>query len=560
MGKEANGGKLRTGGQLVVEALLAHGAKRVFGVPGESYLPILDALFDVAGRLDMVTCRHEHGAAMMAEAHGKLTGEPGVCLVTRGPGACNAAIGVHTAFQDSTPMLLLIGQVERRFLGREAFQEVDFAAMFRPLAKYAEQIGRVEDIPDRLARAWRLARSGRPGPVVLALPEDLLAEQALAEDVPALRVEKQHPDPELMRRLQDRLSEASRPMLLVGGGWTDAARADILAFAEANGLPTCCGFRRHDIIDNDNACFIGELGIAANPALVQRIKSADMLLVVGSRLGEATSQGYTLIGNAGPELLHVHPDATELGRVFKPMIAIPAAVEPFAAAARRLAPHGGVRWRDWAASARREYLGDSEPGQSSASGVPLDLGAVMAHLRQVLPEDAIVTVDAGNFSGWPQRFLRFGGARRLLGPANGSMGYGVPAAIAAKLHYPERLVLACVGDGGFGMTGQELATAIQHRAAPIVLLFNNGMYGTIRMHQERSYPGRVMGTALGNPDFAMLAEAYGAYSERVERTEQFAPAFERAINASRAAVIELCVDPEVISTRATITGLREVVA
>jgi acetolactate synthase I/II/III large subunit len=557
MGREARRGKLRTGGELVVDALLAHGARRVFGVPGESYLPILDALYDVAGRLRMVTCRHEHGAAMMAEAHGKLTGEPGICLVTRGPGACNAAIGVHTAFQDSTPMLLLVGQVERRFLGREAFQEADFAVMFRPLAKHAEQIDSIEVLPDRLACAWRLARSGRPGPVVLALPEDLLGERALTDDALPLHVERQHPDPELMQLLHGVLREASRPVLLVGGsGWTDAARVDLLAFAEANGLPTCCGFRRHYIMDNDHPCFVGELGIAANPALVKRIKSADLLLVVGSRLGEATSRGYTLLDNGGPELVHVHPDAAELGRVFKPMIAIPAAAEPFAAAARRLASHGGGRWRDWAASARRDYLADSEPGQSSASGMPLDLGAVMAHLRQVLPEDAIVTVDAGNFAGWPQRFLRFGGARRLLGPANGSMGYGVPAAVAAKLRYPERLVLACVGDGGFGMTGQELATAIKHGAAPIVLLFNNGMYGTIRMHQERAYPGRVIGTALQNPDFTMLAGAYGAHGERVERTEQFAPAFERSMNAGRAAVIELCVDPEVISTRTTLGRLR----
>ena len=557
MAKEAAGEQLRTGGQLVIDALLAHGARRVFGVPGESYLPVLDALFDVRGRLDMVTCRHEHGASMMAEAHGKLTGEPGVCFVTRGPGACNAAIGVHTAFQDSTPMLLLVGQVERRFRGREAFQEVDLAAMFQPLAKHAEQIDRIEELPGGIARAWRLACSGRPGPVVLALPEDLLAEKALVDDAPPLHVERRRPDPASMRRLHRMLGEASRPIMLLGGGsWTDAARIDILAFAEANGLPTCCGFRRNDIIDNDHPCFVGELGIAPNRALVARIKTADLLLAVGSRLGEVTTQGYALLGKGGPELVHVHPDATELGRVFRPAVGIVASVAEFAAAASKLVPHGGERWREWAGAARRDYLADSDPSETGAAETALDLGVVMAHLRRRLPKDAIVSVDAGNFSGWPQRFLRFGGARRLLGPANGSMGYGMPAAVAAKLLHPERMVLACVGDGGFGMTGQELATAVQLGLDPIVLLFNNGMYGTIRMHQERAYPGRVVGTALANPDFAMVARAYGAHGERVERTEQFASAFERAVNAGRAALIELCVDQDVISTRTTLGRLR----
>jgi acetolactate synthase I/II/III large subunit len=553
MTDEGGRGRLRSGGRLVVDALLAHGARRVFGVPGESFLPILDALFDVRGRLEFVTCRHEHGAAMMAEAHGKLTGEPGVCLVTRGPGACNAAIGVHTAFQDSTPMLLLVGQVERRFLGREAFQEVDLAAMFRPLAKVALQIERTDQIPDAMAAAMHSARSGRPGPVVLALPEDVLADHGTVPDAPPRRAEELPPDPGRMERLHRMLGDASRPIMLVGGGWTEASRADILAFAEANRLPICCGFRRNDIIDNSHPCFVGELGIGANPALVARVRRADLLLAVGTRIGEAASQGYTLPSESGPELVHVHPDPAELGRVFAPALAIPASSARFAVAARRLAPIRSERWRDWAAGARSDYLADSEP---MATASALDLGQVMAYLRRVLPADAIVTVDAGNFSGWPQRFLRFGGGRRLLGAANGAMGYGVPAAIAAKLHHSEKMVVACVGDGGFGMTGQELATAIRHGAAPIVLLFDNGMYGTIRMHQERSYPDRVIGTALSNPDFASLAAAYGAHGERVERTEEFSPAFERATKAGRAAVIELRADPEMISTRTTLSRLR----
>jgi acetolactate synthase I/II/III large subunit len=555
MTSDAPSPRARTGGQMVVDALLAHGVRRVFGVPGESYLPILDALYDRRGQIDLITCRHEHGASMMAEAHAKLDGVPGVCLVTRGPGACNAAIGVHTAFQDSTPMLLLVGQVERPFLGREAFQEVDFRAMFAPLAKYAEQIDQARDLPAAMTRAMWRARSGRPGPVVLAVPEDCLAETIVVSDVPPKAIDGAMPDAGLMERLHRVLGDVQRPMMLIGGGgWTDSARADILAFAEANELPTCCGFRRHDCFDNDHPCFVGELGIGANPALVARVKSADLLLAVGTRMGEATSQGYTLFGTGGPELVHVHPDARELGRVFRPALAIAAGVAEFASAAGKLAPVAGRRWRAWTQSARADYLADTQP---PATGAAVDLGQVMAQLRDLLPSDAIVTVDAGNFSGWPQRFLRFGGARRLLGATNGAMGYGVPAAIAAKLRYPQRLVLACVGDGGFGMTGQELATAMQSHAAPIVLVFNNGLYGTIRMHQERCYPERPIGTTLTNPDFCALAASFGAHGERVVRTEEFAPAFERARRAGRAAVIELLIDPDLISTRTTLSRLRQ---
>lgn len=553
----------RTGGQLIVDALLAHGVRRAFGVPGESYLPILDAFHDVQDRLAFVTCRHEHGAAMMAEAHGKLDGLPGICLVTRGPGACNAAIGVHTAFQDSTPMLLLIGQVQRSFLGREAFQEVDFEAMFRPLAKHVEQVDAPAALPETLERAFRLACTGRPGPVVLALPEDVLeAEVAVgagpADQQPEPLKDEHQPDPGLMERLHRVLGDARRPMLLLGGGgWTDAARADIEAFAIANALPVCCGFRRIDLFDNDHPCYAGELGIGANPALVARVREADLLIAVGSRLGEATSQGYSLLkadGQAGgPELVHVHPDPAEPGRVFAATLAIEASVPAFAQAARQLVPFHGAHWRAWTQAAHADYLDDSEPRPGSA---PLDLGRVMLELRALLPEDAIVTVDAGNFSGWPQRFLRFGGARRLLGATNGAMGYGVPAAIAAKLRYPDRVVLGCVGDGGFGMTGQELATARLSGATPIILVFDNAMYGTIRMHQERRYPDRVLGTPLGHPDFAALARAWGVHGERIERTEHFRPAFESAAASGRAAVLHLVCDPQQISTRATLATLR----
>ncbi len=549
---------VRTGGQLIVDALLAHGVERAFGVPGESYLPILDALHDVQGRLSFVTCRHEHGAAMMAEAHGKLDGRPGVCLVTRGPGACNAAIGVHTAFQDSTPMLLLIGQVERGFLGREAFQEVDFEAMFRPLAKHVEQIEDAGALPEALARAFHLACAGRPGPVVLALPEDVLETEVAAADASPLPVHERTPDLGLMERLHRVLGDARRPMLLLGGsGWTDAARADIQAFVEANALPVCCGFRRIDLFDNSHPCYAGELGIGANPALVARLREADLLIAIGSRLGEATTQGYTLLSfgeqRGGPELVHVHPDPSELGRVFPAALAIEASIPAFARAARRLVPFHGAHWQAWTQAAHADYLSDREPRPEAAE---LDLGQVMLDLQELLPNDAIVTVDAGNFSGWPQRFLRFGGARRLLGATNGAMGYGVPAAIAAKLRHPERMVVGCAGDGGFGMTGQELATARLTGAAPIILVFDNGMYGTIRMHQERRYSGRVLGTPLSHPDFAGLARDWGGYGERVEQTDQFPPAFRRASASGCAAVLHLVCDPERISTRKTLHDLR----
>ncbi len=546
----------RTGGQLVVDALRAHGVDTVFCVPGESYLAVLDALYDARDDITVVTCRHEHGAADMAEAYGKLTGRPGVCLVTRGPGACNASIGVHTAFQDSTPMVMLVGQVQRSDLGREAFQEVDFTQMFAPLAKHAAQVERSNELPGMIAEAFHLALSYRPGPVVLALPEDLLAETADVADVAPFEPLRPVPESGLLERLHHVLGDAERPLMIIGGsGWSDQARDDINAFVAANNLPTCCSFRRHDIIDNNHPNFVGEMGIGPTRALVERAKNADLLLAVGTRLGDIVSQGYTLIEpeNHGPALVHVHPDAEELGRVFEPALAIPSGMPEFAAAARAMAPVAGERWSAWANEARADYVADRTiPACNGA----LDLGRVTAELEHLLTADAVVTVDAGNFSGWPQRFLTYGGGRRLLGAANGAMGYAVPAAVAAKIADPERMVVAFVGDGGFGMTGQELATALHYGVTPVILVFNNGMYGTIRMHQERSYPERTIGTRLVNPDFAALARAYGAHGETVERTEQFAPAFERSLESGKAAVIELMTDPEIISTRTTLSAIR----
>ncbi len=556
---------LMSGGQLVVAALRAHRVRMAFSVAGESYLEVLDALYD-APEIHLVTCRQEGGAAFMAEAYGKLTGEPGILLVTRGPGACNASIGVHTAFQDSTPMIVLVGQVARHQIDREAFQEVDFRKMYAPLAKWVTQIDMAERVPELLNQAFQVATSGRPGPVVVALPEDMLRELGAAAVAGPYHAVRAHPGAADLAELRRLLAAAERPIMLVGGsGWSDGAAADIARFAEANQLPVCCSFRRQDIVDNRLSSFVGDLGTGAAPALVARLKAADLVLAVGARIGEITSQSYTLLGipDPGKTLIHVHAAAEELGRVFRPTLAIQSGMAEFAAAAAALEPIRAPRWGAWRAAARAEYEAGlaptvmQSPGQSAGQPAPaLDLGQVMSWLRERLPDDAIVTSDAGNFSGWPNRFLQYRRPGRQLGPTSGAMGYGVPAAVAAKLVHPERLVVGFCGDGGFMMTGQELMTALGEGAGPIILLFNNAMYGTIRMHQERRFPGRVVGTALRNPDFAALAAAYGGFGAVVARTEEFAPAFEAALASGRAAIIELQMDPELITTRTTLSALR----
>jgi acetolactate synthase-1/2/3 large subunit len=548
---------LQSGGQLVVAALRAHGVEMAFSVAGESYLEVLDALYD-APEIRLITCRQEGGAAFMAEAYGKLTGKPGVLLVTRGPGACNASIGVHTAFQDSTPMVVLVGQVARHQIDREAFQEVDFRKMYAPLAKWVTQIDMAERVPELMNQAFQVAASGRPGPVVVALPEDMLRDQCAAAVAGPYRAVRAHPGAADLAEMRRLLAAAERPIMLVGGsGWSDAAAADIARFAMANELPVCCSFRRQDIVDNRLPCFVGDLGTGAAPSLVARIKAADLVLAVGARIGEITSQGYTLLDvpDPGKVLIHVHAAAEELGRVFRPTLAIQSGMPEFAATAAALESIAKPRWQGWRAAARAEYEKGLVPtplGEAPA----LDLGRIMVWLRERLPDDAIVTSDAGNFSGWPNRFLQYRRPGRQLGPTSGAMGYGVPAAVAAKLVYPGRIVVGFCGDGGFMMTGQELATALGEGIGPIILLFNNAMYGTIRMHQERRFPGRVVGTALKNPDFAALARAYGGFGARVARTEEFAPAFEEAVASGRPAVIELQMDPEMITTRTTLSALR----
>ena len=547
----------RTGGRLVVDALRRHRVAWAFCVPGESYLDVLDALYDAADDIALVAARHEHGAANMADASAKLTGRTGVCLVTRGPGACNASIGVHTAYQDSTPMVLLVGQVPRHHAGREAFQELDLAAMFAPLAKWSAEVRRTDEIPYYMARAFHAATSERPGPVVLSLPEDVLAGRSPVPDLPPLAVTRPAPGAGDMARLKDMLSKAARPLLyLGGGGWSPRAKAALGGFAEANDLPVCCAFRRHDLFDNDHPCFVGDVGIGANPALLERVAEADLIVAVGTRLGEITTQGYTLLEAPAPqqELVHVHNGVEALGRVFSPSLAIHSDMETFAEAAEAGIALKATPWSGWRAEARADCEAWQVPAPFTGT---LDLGRCMADVRRRLAADAIVTVDAGNFSGWAHRYLSFGAERRLLGSTAGAMGYGVPAAVAATIVAPRRAAVALVGDGGFGMTGQEIATAAAHGAAPLVLVFNNRMYGTIRMHQERTYPGRVSGTPLTNPDYAGIARAHGGHGETVHRTEDFAPALDRALASGKLAVLDIRMDPEVITTQTTLSAIRE---
>lgn len=550
--------KARTAGKVLVDQLLIHGADMAFCVPGESYLEVLDALHDVPDRLTLINARHEAGAANMAEAYGKLTGRPGICMVTRGPGACHAAIGVHIAQQDSTPMILLIGQVGRSMTDREAFQEVDYRAMFGGLAKWVAQIDTPERVPEYMARAFRVATSGRPGPVVLALPEDMLTTQVTVPDARPYAATHAGLVPGAMQQVTEALATAARPMLILGGsGWTDRAAADIRRFAEANRLPVATSFRRQDAMDNHSDSYVGEFGTATPQVLRKRLTEADVLLVLGARLGEMTSNGYeTLVPPELPQrLIHIHPDADEIGRVYGPDLGFAGNMPDVAAALAGQDLGCQTQWSTWTAGLRQDYLSDTE--MPSDDRWSLDMGQAFCALRDDLPRDMIVTLDAGNHTGWAQRYLRFGRPGRELGSTCGAMGYSVPTAVAASLIHPDRLVLAMVGDGGFMMSGQELATAVQYGATPVVLVFNNGIYGTIRMHQERDHPRRLSGTTMGGQDFVCMAEGYGCHAERVTRTADVGPAIARARASGRAAVIELVTDPEQITSRTTITRLRE---
>ena len=551
----ANDGS-RTAAEVLIDQLVIHGARHVFCVPGESYIAALDAMVDRP--LEVTVCRQEGGACIMAEAMGKLTGRPGICFVTRGPGATNASSGLHIAQQDSTPLILFVGQIAREYREREAFQELDYRAVFGSIAKWVTEIDDAARVPELISRAFHVATSGRPGPVVIALPEDMLVERVVATDAPACEPVETSPGPADMRRLQTLLSEAQRPIALLGGSrWSKTACAAMQQFAERFMLPVATTFRRAHLFDPFHPCYAGDLGIGPNPKLLARVKNADLVMLIGGRLGEMPSQSYTLFDIPGPRqtLVHVHPGAEELGRVYRPALAIHATPSAFAAALDDLAPPEKVAWSVATPAAHAEFIEwTAKPAQVPGA---VNLGEIIAGLRDTLPAETIICNGAGNFSIWVHRFWRYRRYGTQLAPIAGSMGYGVPAAIAAKRLMPERTVIAFAGDGDFLMTGQELATAMQYELPVIIVIADNGMYGTIRMHQERHYPARVIGTELKNPDFAALARAYGAFGALVEKTADFTAAFDAALASGKPAVIHLKVDPQAITPATTIDAIRK---
>lgn len=566
----------RTGGELLLGCLEAQGVDRVFCVPGESYLPVLDALHD--SHVETVVARHEGGAAMMAEADGKLTGRPGVALVTRGPGATNAASGVHVARQDSTPMVLLVGQIGRDMGGREAFQEVDYRQTFGSLAKWVDQIDRVERIPEVISHAWHVALGGRPGPVVVALPEDMLRERTNVGVGEWVGATESAPTQAQIDELEDRLGSAKSPLVIVGGSrWNQQATADLSRWARRWQLPIAASFRRQSLVDHADAHYVGDVGLGINPALAQRIANSDLLILLGCRFSENPSQGFKLLGipETTNTLVHVHPGPEELGRIYRPDLAICASPGAFLGAALVRDPTTRAAIRAEQASIEKASAEQAHPPATAArveaaradylawSANPartpgrLQMGEVMQCLNGCLPDDALITNGAGNYAGWLHRYYRFGGWGTQLAPISGSMGYGLPAAIAAKLRAPNRSVVCIAGDGCFQMTGQELGTAVQARANVIVLVIDNSMYGTIRMHQEGNYPGRVSATTLVNPDFVGLANAYGAYAEQVLDADELPAALDRAQSSGLPALLHLPLDPEAISVGATLSEIRD---
>ncbi|ETX12362.1 thiamine pyrophosphate protein [Marinomonas ushuaiensis DSM 15871] len=546
---------IRHGGKILVDQLKIQGCSRVFLVPGESYLPVLDGLHD-ANDIDVIVCRQEGGAAIMAEAHGKLTNDVGVCMVTRGPGATNASCGVHIAHQDSTPMILFIGQVDSSMTDREAFQEVDYRQMFGPLAKWVAEINDIERIPEYISRAYHVAKSGRPGPVVLALPENVLFNTAAVADAKiAVNVEAKATieDSNSMLAL---LNKAERPIVIVGGGgWTAQASNDLVTFTEKTGVPVATSFRCQDYIDNSHSHYIGDVGIGVNPKLAESIKTADLIVLIGSRMGEMTSSGYTLLDIPNPtqKLIHVFSDSDELGSVYRPDLAINASQKSLLNLLSGMSLEFNTQWESWRKQLREDYEAFHQPVLTVPGNANFSI--IVSELSKQLPSNAIITNGAGNYCAFVHRFYSYKDYRTQLAPTSGSMGYGLPAAVAAKLEKPDVPVVCFAGDGCFLMHGQELATAAQYNAAIIVVVINNGMYGTIRMHQERSYPERRVGTDLQNPDFVALAKAYGGYAELVEHTNDFEAAFERAKKQQCFSLIELKVDPEALTANASLSKI-----
>ncbi|MDG2203472.1 MAG: thiamine pyrophosphate-binding protein [Burkholderiales bacterium] len=546
---------IRSGGEVLVDQLIVQGVTNAFCVPGESYLAVLDALYLKRKDISLYVARQDGGAAFMAEAYGKATGEVGICFVTRGPGATNASIGVHTAFQDSTPMILFVGQVGGDMVDREAFQEIDYRRMFGQMTKWVAQIDRVERIPEYVARAFQVASSGRPGPVVLALPEDMLVEKVRVEDSERVKRVTHQPSMQSMQEVRSLLELSERPLVILGGGgWSESARRQIEMFAEKNYLPVGCSFRRQDLFDNRHPNYIGDIGIGINPKLASIVKESDLLLVVGARLGEMTTGGYALIEAPTPKqkLIHIHPGIEELGRVFQASVMINSNIEEAAEALNLLEPSESVS-TDWLNKANKTYIKNIIPQPSTGD---VDLSELMIAMRELLPRDTVMTNGAGNFSGWIHRYWQYEDFRSQIAPTNGAMGYGVPAGVAAKIACPDKLVVSVSGDGCFLMNGQEIATAIQYSLKILFIVFDNGMYGTIRMHQERDYPSHVYGTTLKNPDFAALAKAYGLHAETVTSTRDIRGAIERCIDQNSASLIHIKVDPEAITTRTTLTAIR----
>ena len=543
---------LRHGGQILADALRGHGVERVFSVPGESYLAALDGLYDSG--VQNVVCRQEGGAAMMAEAHAKLTGKPGICFVTRGPGATNASAGVHVARQDSTPMILFIGQIARGDRDREAFQEVDYRAMFGPLAKWVAEIDQTERIPEYIARAFALCQSGRPGPVVLALPEDMLSARAEAQDITPMPAPPAAVTQAQITAITDALMASARPLIVPGGSvWDASTAADLQRFAESWGLPVAVPFRRQAHMDNRSPSYVGDLGVGMNPALGRALEDADLVVSLGSRLGDTLTRGYELMNPTRQDkrIVHVYPSGDEIGHLWRADPGIVADPRQVVAALAATTPPR--QWGDWTASLRAQYETWQKPKETPGA---VKMENIVKWLSDNLPEDTILTNGAGNYAAFLHRYFRFKAPGTQLAPTCGSMGYGLPAAVAAKIARPDQVVICMAGDGCLQMTINELSTARQYGAGVIVIVANNGRYGTIRMHQEKTYPGRVSGTDLANPDFAALARAYGGHGEVVESDADFPKAFARAKDAGTLAVIELRLDPEALSTAMTLSQTR----
>ncbi len=545
----------KNGGQILAESLYNHGINTIFMVPGESYLAAIDGLYDYRNEIKLITCRHESGAANMAEAYGKISRQPGIVFVTRGPGACHASVGVHTAMQDSTPMILFIGQITRKNKGREAFQEVDYEKMFTPpFCKWAYEVKKTEELPKVINKAFQVSLSGRPGPVVISLPEDMLEEKIQYEPLEPEKIFTVCPKVKPIESVLNILGESSKPLIIVGGGdWDGKGAKDLVHFAEKNHIPIAVSFRRQALVNNNSTSYVGDLSTSVDMNLVKYVKSADLILVIGARLGEMTTKGYTTITNNGNQkIIHIYPDSNELGKVYDPLIEIKSNSSECAKILRgKLIKN--ITWKKWTKMGNDNYIRYSTPSPYKTEP---DMGKIMTYLKHTMPNNTIVTIDAGNFSGWIQRFWTFSEPLTQIAPTSGAMGYAIPAAIAAKIAKKHTQVIGFCGDGGFMMSSQELATANQYGIKPLIILINNSMLGTIRMHQEIHFPRRIIATDLINPDFKVLASSYNLHSERVQKTSEFPNALDRSIKSKKAAIIEIQVDPNQITTSKTIKDLN----